>query len=52
MSVAEAISKFLRMERLVYITQPPEIKEVIRLVKNMEQVMARGNLPADVKEQM
>ena len=49
MSGAEAITEFLRRES---ITQPPEIKEMSRLDKDMDQILARGDLPDDVKAQM
>merc|ERR1711973_1047339 len=49
MSGAEAITQFLRRES---ITQPPEIKEMSRLDKDMDHILARSDLPADVKAQM
>ena len=49
MAGAEAIEEFLRRES---ISQPPEIKEMSRLDKDMDQILARSDLPADVKAQM
>ena len=49
MSGAEAITEFLRRES---ITQPPEIKEMSRLNTDMDQILARGDLPDDIKARM